>query len=164
MIDGDRGGRTAAVEIMILRSYDVARLEAPLKQAVAAARAPWQADYRNRLSITLAGRRYSPQASCYQARGPRNGLAYCLTAASSNVAIFTQVVPLRAGIASADSNTMDEDMEHAVILAGNGLEAILTAAEAKTQQGQPVGRAPAPGTQPVRPGKTLPGISDSLIR
>jgi hypothetical protein len=164
MTDGDRAGRTAAVEIMILRNYDVAQLEAPLKQAVAASSAPWKADYRNKLSITLAGRRYSPLASCYQARGPRNGLAYCLTAASSNVAIFTQVVPLRAGITSADSNTMDEDMEHAVILAGNGLEAILTAGSTEPQQGQPTGRAPQLGTQPSPPVRTLPGISDSLIR
>jgi hypothetical protein len=129
MTDGERGGRTAAVEIMIFQNYDFARLEAPLKQAVTASSAPWKADYSNNISITLAGRRYSPRASCHQARGPRNGLAYCLTAASSNVAVFTQVAPLRAGITSADTNTMDEDMERAAILAGNGLEAILSAAD-----------------------------------
>jgi len=127
MVDSQRGGRTAAVEVMIFRNYDLARLEAPLKQALAASSAPWKADYRNKLTITLAGQRYAPQASCHQARGPRNGLAYCITAASSNVAIFTQVAPLRAGITSFDTGTADEDMEHAVMLAGSGLEAVLSA-------------------------------------
>lgn len=128
MLDGERGGRNAAVEVMIFRSYDLAQLEAPLKQAIAASSAVWKADYKNKLTISLGGRRYAPEVSCHQARGPRNGLAYCLTAASSNVAIFTQVAPLQAGITVANTNTMDEDNEHAAMLAGNGLEAILSAA------------------------------------
>jgi hypothetical protein len=128
MFDGERGGRNAAVEVMIFRSYDFAQLEAPLKQAVAASSNVWKADYKNKLTINLGGRRYAPEVSCHQARGPRNGLAYCLTGASSNVAIFTQVAPLQAGITVAKTDTMDEDNEHAAMLAGNGLEAILSAA------------------------------------
>lgn len=52
-----------------------------------------------------------------------------------------------------------DDMGWAASLASMGAIVV-----AKTQQGQPVGRAPAPKAQQPPPVRTLPGASEMLIR
>ena len=143
MVDGGRAGRPATIDIMIFRSYNFSRLKAMLKQNLDATSAEVKASMSNKLDTDAGGRSYSFPFSCVQGRGQHNGSATCVTAGSPNVAIMTDVTPLRAGSRSFVSNMMDEDMDHASLLAGNGLEAVLSAA---ANSAGPV--APPPARKP----------------
>jgi hypothetical protein len=143
MVDAQRGGAPASVDLMVFRRYDFAQLDALLKQRVAAT-GDGVVSLRNTLEVEDKGRSYSPRFSCHQLRGARNGPAYCLIPASSNVVVLSQLAPLHPGSRSVDTASMNEDMDRAATLTGHGLEAVLSAGAA----GPAAAPAGAPAAKP----------------
>jgi hypothetical protein len=151
LTDSARAGRTAALEIMIFKTgYDFAGEDSRVKAAVARLNVRWKLDEQVDVSLNDGAQRIPLKASCHQARGQTNGLAYCLLPLSSNVLVFSQAPPKQAGSDQVTTSTNGgadsfEDMQHAAQLAS--LAAI---AVAKAKQGAP---PPSNG-----------GLSDSIFR
>ncbi len=163
LADSGRGGRTAALEVMIFKSgYDFAREDDRVKAAVAQVRSRWKVDEVIDVSVEWRRQKIALKASCHQALGPRNGLAYCLLPLSRNVLVFTQALPERVGtdqIVTSVNGGPDysDDMRHAA-----GLASLASIAVAKAQQGgTPSPPQPQPQPQPQPPQRVL---SDSIFR
>jgi hypothetical protein len=136
MTDSARGGRTAALELMIFNGgYDFAARDAQVKAAVARMGGRWSLADQPEIGVNGGGRKISLKASCHQSRGSVNGPAFCLLPAAINVLIFSQVVPAQASsnqITTSQSGGSDsfDDMGRAASLASMGAIAV-----AKAQQG-----------------------------
>jgi hypothetical protein len=125
MIDSKRGGRIAALEIMVYKHYDFEVRDGAIKAAVAQMSARWKLESQIPFDFTGHGLKVAVRASCRQARGQQNSLAYCLTPLSSNVLIFTSVPPLDAssdhiGISTTGGRDSYEDMARSAELASLG--------------------------------------------
>jgi hypothetical protein len=138
MVDNARGGKTAAVEIMIFKGgYDFAARDAQIKASVARSGGRWSLDYQPEISLSGEGRKISLKGSCHQSRGKPNSPAYCLVAVARNVLIFSEVAP---GQASSDQITTStnggsdsfDDMARAANLASLGAVAVATAQKAQS--------------------------------
>ncbi|MEO8753557.1 MAG: hypothetical protein ABI624_12850 [Casimicrobiaceae bacterium] len=141
LADSARGGKTAALEIMIFNGgYDFAARDAQIKASVARLGGRWSLDFQPEITLDGEGRKISLKASCHQSRGQRNSPAYCLLSAASNVLIFSQVAPGQASsdrITTSQSGGSDsfDDMGRAGSLASLGAVAV-----AKAQAAPPDGR------------------------
>lgn len=125
MIDSKRGGRIAALEFMVYKHYDFAARDGAIKAAVARMPARWKIDSPVPFDFSGRGLKVAVRASCHQARGQQNSLAYCLTPLSSNVLIFTSVPPLDAssdhiGVSITGGRDSSEDMKRSAELASLG--------------------------------------------
>lgn len=125
MIDSKRGGRIAALEFMVYKHYDFAQRDGAIKAAVARMAARWKIDSQVPFNFSGRGLNVAVRASCHQARGQQNSLAYCLTPLSSNVLIFTSAPPLDAssdhiGIGTTGGRDSSEDMARSAELASLG--------------------------------------------
>ncbi len=138
LIDGARGGRTAALEVMIYKGgYNFASMDAQVKAAVGRMGGRWKLDYNPEMTVDGGGRRISLRASCHQSRGQPNSPAYCMTPVSSNVTIFSQVAPDQSSSDRVTTSTNGgpdsfDDMARAGQLASLGAIAVI-----KAQQGAP---------------------------
>jgi hypothetical protein len=133
LVDTVRGGRPAAVEIMIFNdSYDFASRDAQIKALVTRSNGRWSLDYAPEIGIKGEGRTISLKGACHQSRGRANSPAYCLLPVASNVLIFSQAAPAEASsdeITTSQHGESDsfDDMAHAGTLASFGAVAVVKA-------------------------------------
>jgi hypothetical protein len=125
MNDSKRGGRTAALEFMVYKHYDFEVRDGAIKAAVAQMSARWKLESQIPFDFSGLGQKVAVRASCHQARGLQNSLAFCLTPLSSNVLIFTSVPPLdvssdHIGISTTGGRDSYEDMARSAELASLG--------------------------------------------
>lgn len=126
MADAARGGRTAALEIMIFdRGYSVAGEDAKLQAAVARMPGRWALSYQTHTTLSGKGREISLHGLCRQSRGAPNSPAFCLLPVTANVLVFTQVAPAqpRSDSVTTGSGAGGDsfaDMDHAGHLATIG--------------------------------------------
>jgi hypothetical protein len=133
LADAERGGKSAALEIMIFNgTHDFADRNARVKAAVARLEGRWSLDYEPDLSLKAEGRTISLKAACHQSRGRANSPAYCLLPVTRNVLVFSQVAPAQASTQAITTSTKGEpdsfdDMARAGTLASLGAVAVASA-------------------------------------
>ncbi len=133
LVDSMRGGRPAAVEIMIFNdTYDFVGRDAQIKALVVHLNGRWSLDYAPEVGINGDGRKISLKGACHQSRGRPNSPAYCLLPVARNVLIFSQAAPAEASsdeITTSENGESDsfDDMAHAGTLASFGAVAVVKA-------------------------------------
>jgi hypothetical protein len=133
LVDTARGGRSAAVEIMIFSDgYDFASRDAQIKALVTRLNGRWSLDYASEIVINGEGQKITLKGACHQSRGQENSPAYCLLPVARNVLIFSQAAPAEASsdvVTTSENGGSDsfDDMAHAGTLASLGAIAVVKA-------------------------------------